>query len=291
MTLFAVYHAVGSFWTGCFAQLVDESCDSVAVHAETDRRTLSAELAQKPVITSAFQNAFADACQIALENNARVIIGVLNDAQINDDLVLIAQRRKPCVNNFKVVKYRCDVLISVKCRRFLKNVLAAEQSGKLFERCRYFVVCDAVKQIVERRIVLCVDEKSYLLLGTAVNAEFSHKFLEVADMTYLQPEILAPASERLNSYRKRLIVSTLCVLAADKFDACLNYLVAPAFEQCIALEHALIVIKSQRERFFFQPCRNKPCYRDSVVGSEGDEPVFSIGQFVKALLPERSRSA
>ena len=84
-----------------------------------------------------------------------------------------------------------DILIGHELLSLLEYLLTAEKCGKLLQCCNNGRTAEAVKQVVESREILVLDELSDSFLVLVGGFKLANKLLENANMTKFKRELHA----------------------------------------------------------------------------------------------------
>ena len=206
------------------------------------------------IVTPARQNRLTSAANVAAENQAAVVISLVDQAKVNDDVVFQAHRFKLIVNPRQLINGVCNhwvqTIHKLACLR--QRFTAAKQAWQHAQHFGSLLVAVTFKNIIKGGIILFLYRAKERVAFQFVHFQHIHQRLENANVADFQTVILAHINsvEHIASHLKNVHVG-FCAAATDDFHAHLTQLMADAVQRAAGAVHSLIVAETQRHCFVF----------------------------------------
>ena len=201
------------------------------------------------VITAAARERKAEPCRVDLENHARIIAEIADEAEVEPHEPLHTIRREQAVDGAEIVKRAAALFAERETVCLRQDFLAARKHRQLAQ----VLLCGRRKrQLVDGRVIRhevmllkCVLERLLVVLGNPVLLHDARRKFDLAEADL---ELLEPRPQQaLDGEREHLRVRR-CRRGANELDACLIELALPSHLALFRAEDAADVRELQRQR-------------------------------------------
>ena len=256
------------------------------MHCKAGCRYVIAKLCDQFVIPSAGQYLVPIAGQIALDDDAGVVVRPVDHTQVNGHLAVLAQPDCILIHAAEIVQNSLHLLTLEVPGSLFKNLLAAKQTGQHLHCPDCFAVPDGIQQVIEGRIVLEFNQTADLLLGFLVRVQLIHQFLEYGNIPKLQGEgVVGTSLQHLQSGGDHFQIRQLGI-RTDQLNAGLGNLVTASLQLGRVGVYTLVVVQPQRQGRILQPGCNHPGDRHGGIRADHQQPPFAVRKFIHLLLGE-----